>query len=96
MTFKHLIGKSTLKEGITIHKNFEIFFESPDPGKKKEITLLYADEKSANVTLRRLDNVRELVHIKYTNKTHTPFVDWLNTAFAATRKGSHGEFIEFK
>lgn len=52
MTFKHLIGKSTLKEGITIHKNFESFFESPDPGKKKEITLLYADEKSANVILR--------------------------------------------
>ena len=96
MTFKHLIGKSTLKEGITIHKNFESFFESPDPGKKKEITLLYADEKSANVILRRLDNVREHVHIKYTNKTHTPFVDWLNTVFAATRKGSHGEFIEFK
>ena len=28
MTFKHLVGKSTLKEGITVHKNFESFFES--------------------------------------------------------------------
>ena len=95
MTFKHLIGKSTLKEGITIHRNFESFFESPDPGKKKEITLLYADEKSASVVLRRLDNVRKPVQIKYTNKAHAPFVDWLNAVFAATRKGTYGEFIEF-
>jgi len=96
MIFKHLIGKSTLKEGITIHKNFESFFESPDSGNKKEITLLYADGKSASVVLRRLDNVREHVQIKYTNKTHAPFVDWLNAIFAATRKGSCGEFIEFQ
>ena len=96
MTFKHLIGKSTLKEGIAVHKDFESFFDSPATGKKKEITLLYADEKSVSVLLRRLDNVRKHVQIKYTKKSHAPFVDWLNSVFAATRNGSYGEFIEFQ
>jgi hypothetical protein len=96
MTFKHLIGKSTLKEGITIHKNFESFFDSPNSGQKKEITLLYGNEESVNVVLRRLDNVRKHVQIKYANKAHTRFLDWLNTVFVETKKGSIGEFPEFQ
>jgi hypothetical protein len=96
MTFKHLIGKSTLKEGITIHKNFESFFDSPNSGQKKEITLLYGNEESVNVVLRRLDNVRKDVQIKYANKAQTRFLDWLNTVFVETKKGSIGEFLEFQ
>jgi len=69
MTFKHLVGKSTLKEGITIHKNFESFFDSPDLGQKRDITLLYGNKQSVKVVLRRLKNVRKHVQIKYTNKT---------------------------
>jgi hypothetical protein len=37
VNFKHLVGKSTLKEGITIHKGFENFFESPELGQKKNL-----------------------------------------------------------
>ncbi len=96
MSFKHLIGKSTLKEGITIHKNFESFFESPDSGQKKEITLLYGNDQTVTVVLRKLDNVRKHVQIKYTNRTHAPFVEWLNKIFSATKKGAIGEFIEFQ
>jgi len=94
-TFKHLIGRSTLKEGITIHRNFESFFESPNEGEKKEITLIYGDDRSVSVVLRRLANVRKHVQIKYTNKSQEPFVDWLNEVFIKTRKGSVGEFLEF-
>ncbi|MEW6615936.1 MAG: BglII/BstYI family type II restriction endonuclease [Thermodesulfobacteriota bacterium] len=94
--FKHLIGKSTLKEGITIHKNFESFFDSPDSGQKKEITLLYSNNQSVTAILRRLDNVRKHVQIKYTNKTHASFVDWLNEVFVETKNGSIGEFLEFR
>jgi hypothetical protein len=94
MTFKHLVGKSTLKEGITIHKNFESFFESPDLGQKKDITLVYANNQSVQVVLRRLNNVRKHVQIKYTSKTQASFVDWLNDIFAETRKGTVGEFLE--
>jgi hypothetical protein len=96
MRFKHLIGKSTLKEGITIHKNFESFFESPESGQKKEIILLYGNDQSVTVIMRKLDNVKKHVQIKYTNKTQVSFVDWLNKVFAQTKKGSIGEFLEFQ
>jgi hypothetical protein len=96
MTFKHLVGKSTLKEGITIHKNFESFFGSPDLGQKKNVTLLYGNSQSVQVVLRRLNNVRKHVQIKYTNKAQAPFVDWLNDIFAETRKGTVGEFLEIR
>lgn len=96
MTFKHLVGKSTLKEGITIHKNFESFFESPDSGHKNDITLLYSNNQSVQVVLRRLNNVRKHVQIKYTNKTQASFIDWLNEMFVETRKGTIGEFLEIE
>ena len=96
MTFKHLVGKSTLKEGITIHKNFETFFESPDAGFKKEITLLFGDNQTIKVTLRRLNNFRKHVQIKYTSKSQTPLINWLNEIFVETRKGIIGEFLEFE
>ncbi|HSB07112.1 MAG TPA: BglII/BstYI family type II restriction endonuclease [Thermodesulfobacteriota bacterium] len=96
ITFKHLIGKSTLKEGISIHKNFESFFESPESGKKREIILSYGNNRSVTVVLRRLDNVRKHVQIKYTNKTQASFVDWLNDVFGQTKKGRIGEFLEFQ
>ena len=96
MTFKHLVGKSTLKEGITIHKNFESFFESPESGDKKEIILLYGDNQSVKVILRRLNNIRGHVQIKYTSKVHKDFINWLNDIFIKTRKGTIGEFLEFK
>lgn len=94
--FKHVVGKSTLKEGISIHKGFENIFESPDTGQKKEITILYGKGQSVNVVLRRLNNIRKHVHIKYTGKPQAPFVEWLNTTFAATKNGAIGEFLEFQ
>lgn len=36
--FSHVVGKSTLREEITVHKDFEGWFESPEAGSKKEIT----------------------------------------------------------
>lgn len=96
MTFKHLVGKSTLKEGITIHKCFESFFESPESGNKKEITLLYGDNQSTMVALRRLNNIHKHVQIRYSNKIHSPFLNWLNAIFSETQKGIIGEFLEFQ
>jgi hypothetical protein len=96
MTFKHLVGKSTLKEGITIHRNFESFFESPDSGEKKHVRLVYGKNQSVQVVLRRLNNVRKHVQIRYTNKIEASFIDWLNETFAETRKGTVGEFLEIE
>jgi len=63
---------------------------------KKEITLLYDNNQSVNVVLRRLNNISKHVQIKYSNKTHVPFINWLNEIFAETRKGTIGEFLEFQ
>jgi hypothetical protein len=93
--FKHLVGKSTLKEGITIHKKCESFFQSPTVGDKREITLLFGQNQSTKVTLRKLDNERQHVHIKYNTKSHEAFLNWLNDVFVATSAGRVGEFIEF-
>ena len=49
--FRHLVGKSTLKEGVSIHKKYEDFFGSPELGQKKEITLLFGSDMSVKVTL---------------------------------------------
>ncbi len=96
MTFKHVVGKSTLKEGITIHKDFESFFESPEPGKKREVTLLFGDGQSTTATLRKLNNARHHVQIKYERKEHRPFLNWLNDVFEGTRSGiAMGEILEF-
>jgi hypothetical protein len=95
MDFKHLVGKSTLQEGITIYKNFESFFNPPAIGNKRDITLLFDGDNSIKVTLRRLNNVRQHVHIKYSTKSHTPLINWLNGVFQATKKGTVGEFLQF-
>ncbi|HQU30022.1 MAG: hypothetical protein HRU72_00250 [Planctomycetia bacterium] len=96
MNFKHLVGKSTLKEGITIHRNYESFFESPKVGDKKEITLIFGDYQNTRVTLRKLNNIRQHVQIKYTTKSHVQFINWLNDIFKATKSGRVGEFLEFE
>lgn len=96
MTFKHLVGKSTLNEGITIHKNFETFFESPESGLKKQVTLLFGEGQSIRVTLRRLNNIQRNVQIRYSARSHAPLIDWLNNTFVATKKGTIGEFLEFQ
>lgn len=94
--FKHVVGKSTLKEGITIHKGFEGIFESPDTGQKTEVTLLYGNGQSVSVVLRRLNNIRKHGHIKYTSRAQAPFIEWLNATFEATKNGAIGEFLEFQ
>ena len=71
--FSHVVGKSTLKEGVTIHQDFEDWFESPECGLKKEITLIYDTDKVVSVILRRLNNKGRHVQIKYETTKHLQF-----------------------
>jgi len=81
MIFRHVVGKSTLTEGLTVHRDFESFFESPEPGNKRDITLLFGAGQSTTVTLRKLNNARHHVQIKYETKAHLPLLNWLNDVF---------------
>jgi len=97
MIFRHVVGKSTLTEGLTVHKDFESFFESPEPGNKRDITLLFGAGQSTTVTLRKLNNARHHVQIKYEKRAHLPFLNWLNDVFEGTRSGIvTGEILEFR
>ncbi len=97
MIFRHVVGKSTLTEGLTVHRDFESFFESPEPGNKRDITLLFGEGQSTVVTLRKLNNARHHVQIKYETKAHLPLLDWLNKVFEGTRSGiAKGEILEFR
>lgn len=49
MTFKHVIGKSTLKYGFTIPKRRRHGIEVPAKGERRRITLVYADNQRAAV-----------------------------------------------
>jgi hypothetical protein len=93
--FRHVVGKSTLKEGITIHKDFEDWFDSPEVGSKREITLIYDKDKKVNVILRRLNNMGKHVQIKYETTKHSQFRDWLQVAFRESVEQTTGEILEF-
>jgi len=93
--FRHVVGKSTLKEGVTIHKDFEDWFDSPEVGFKREITLIYDKDKAINVTLRRLNNRGRHVQIKYETTKHSQFRDWLQAIFKASSEQTIGEILEF-
>jgi hypothetical protein len=81
MIFKHLVGKSTLKEGLTISRDFEGWFESPEKGCKRQIKLIFEDDREVFATLRRLNNAVGHVQIKYETKRQNDFREWLNEKF---------------
>ena len=93
--FRHVVGKSTLKEGITIHKDFEDLFDSPGISSKRGITLIYDKDKEVDVVLRRLNNRGKHVQIKYDTTKHSPFRDWLRDIFKASLDMTVGEILEF-
>ncbi len=92
--FRHVVGKSTLKEGITVHKDFTNWFDSPEVGSKRTITLVY-DDKEVDVVLRRLNNKGTHVQIKYETANSSRFRGWLESVFVASRDQTIGEILEF-
>ncbi|MBU1024111.1 hypothetical protein KKB99_07500 [bacterium] len=95
MKLKHAIGKSTLKEGFTIPKEFWLWVDAPEKGEKKTIALVFNDNQT-KVTLRRLDNEYGHVQIKYYNQAGQVFKDWLNHIFKATLDKLCGEYFELE
>ena len=93
--FRHIVGKSTLQEGITVHRNFEVFFNSPEPGSKREITL-QAGNELFKASIRRLNNQRKHVHIDYKKKEYHKFLDWLNDTCKYSADKRHAGLIEFE
>lgn len=90
MVFRHVVGKSTLKEGITVHKDFEQWFEAPESGTKKEITLIFDKGKKTSVILRTLNNRGRHAQIKYETTRHSEFRQWLQSVFEKSAEQTVG------
>lgn len=92
-TFRHIVGKSTLSEGIAVPKELEDWIRAPDAGEKREINLIF-DKGQIKATLRRIANSRGHVQIKYESRAGIAFRDWLREVFNATQAGAVGEYLE--
>ena len=92
---RHTIGKSTLAEGLAVPKSLESWIGAPARGQKRELTLLFGDQRTT-ATLRRIANARGHVQIKYENKEGLPFRQWLASLFSPTEDGMGGEYIELQ
>ena len=91
--FRHVVGKSTLAEGMAVPKNFEDWIRAPAVGQKREIKFIF-EEGEAKATLRRLANARGHVQIKYENRDGFVFREWLRRQFVSTVSGMEGEYLE--
>jgi hypothetical protein len=92
---RHAVGKSTLKEGFAIPREFEEWIGAPVRGAKREIYLAF-DGQIIQATLRRIDNEKGSVQVKYETKEGEPFRTWLAKVFSATLVGQLGEYFEVK
>jgi hypothetical protein len=90
---RHVVGKSTLTEGIAVPRLLEDWVDAPELGCKRDIILHYNGSRTI-ATLRRIANVRGNVQIKYEGAKCVDFRQWLAVMFVATSDGSTGEYIE--
>jgi len=93
ITFRHIVGKSTLMEGIAVPKDLEDWIHAPVAGEKREINLIY-DDGQTKAILRRIANGRGNVQIKYENRAGLAFRNWLKEMFIATQAGTVGEYLK--
>jgi len=93
ITFRHVVGKSTLTEGMAVPKDLENWIQAPAVGEKREINLLF-DEGRTKAILRRIANGRGNVQIKYETWAGSAFRNWLRRLFIATEGGAVGEYLE--
>jgi len=91
---KHVVGKSTLTEGVAVPRALENWVNAPGIGCKRDIILHFNGARTI-ATLRRIANARGNVQIKYEGAKCIAFRQWLAAMFAPTVRGITGEYIEF-
>ncbi len=93
-TFKHLVGRSTLTQGVAVRRDFEDWFDAPAKGEAREIRLLFGSNE-VSATLRRLDNETGSVQVRYQSKKQRGFREWLASAFIEPSLAELGRVLEF-
>ena len=90
---KHVVGRSTLKEGFAIPRDFEDWMSAPERGKRRDIVLFFNGQRISAV-LRRIGNEKGSAQIKYENIVGEPFRNWLAKTFATSHPGKNCGFFE--
>jgi len=93
LVMKHVVGKSTLKEGFAVPRDFELWIGATDKGCKRDI-FLEVDGQSILATLRRVNNEQGSVQVKYENSAGEIFRNWLTMLFYSNDSSYTGGFIE--
>ena len=91
--FKHAIGKSTFEEGFSVPRSYEEWIGAPEKGQKCSITLLF-EEKCILASLRRINNERGQVQVKYEGASGRKFREWLQAVFCRSTMEICGEYFE--
>ena len=76
-----------------MQRSFEEWVGAPEKGQKRLITLLF-ENMSISATLRRLNNERGHVQIKYDDANGVAFREWMRVVFSKSNSQSCGNYIE--
>ncbi len=77
MRFKHIVRKSTFKQGFTIPKNSYSYISLPEKGNNRPIRLLFNNDQVMDAKLYRINNRVGHLQVRYEGKYGEKFRNWL-------------------
>lgn len=82
ITFKHIIGKSTFKQGFTVPKRIYSSLSLPEKGHHREIQLLFETDQIVCAKLYRINNNVGHLQVRYEGQQGEKFRNWLLEIFS--------------
>jgi len=82
--FKHIIGKSSFKQGFTIPKSIYSHISLPEKGHHRTIQLLFGKNQTVKAKFYRIDNSVGHLQVRYESNEGENFRNWLKTTFSNT------------
>ena len=81
-SFLHAVGRSTVRQGVTVPIIAQIgWLAEIQKGQSVPVTLRFADDKSVQAALRRINNAPGHLQFRYESKQQAPLRDYLASIF---------------
>ncbi len=80
-TFRHVVVQRTLTQGVTVRRDFEGWFRAPEPGKAREISLLFGSDE-VQATLHRPAGEDSAAQVRYVQRRQLALREWLCSEFS--------------
>ncbi len=84
ITFKHIVGKSTFKQGFTIPKRIYSSLSLPEKGHRQEVQLLFETNQIICAKLYRINNDVGHLQVRYEGQQGEKFRNWLIETFSTS------------